>query len=110
MTPHYTAKKDARHNEIRDSLRKLGFRVWETYRCGGGFGDLVVSGHRRIQGVTTYDGPTEEEEPRVLIVEIKRDRMDFTKAEIKFKEYWDQFTYLATTNVENVLRWYGWNV
>jgi hypothetical protein len=44
----YSRRVDANHGEIRNGLRKAGFDVFDCYRLGEGFPDLLVAAHGRL--------------------------------------------------------------
>lgn len=38
----YGRRKDKNHNDVADALREAGHYVWDTYRQGDGFPDILV--------------------------------------------------------------------
>jgi hypothetical protein len=61
-------RRDANHGEIRDSLRKAGYRVWDMGDVGGGFPDLLVLSKSKIG----------------VLFEVKVKGEKLTKQELKF--------------------------
>ena len=83
--PHYAAKTDANHADIRDGLRKLGFAVWDCARHGGGFPDLLV-----------------QRGDVVKFVEVKSEGGKLTPKERDFKDLFRQHVIIAR-DIQDVL-------
>lgn len=81
--PHRT---DANHAEIVQAFEQLGCSVFSTHAVGGGFPDLAVGCNGRT-----------------LLVEIKTERGDLTKAQREFIEQWKGDTIHIVCDTDDVI-------
>jgi hypothetical protein len=79
------ARTDRNHAEIRDCLRNMGVRVFDTARIGGGFPDLVAC----------HGG-------RVYLFEVKMPGCGLTEAEKEFHQVYDGYVSIVYS-VEDAL-------
>jgi len=79
------ARTDRNHAEIRDCLRKMGVKVFDTSRLGGGFPDLVAC-HRG----------------RVYLFEVKMPGCKLTPDEVEFHREYDGYVSIVYS-VEDAL-------
>lgn len=52
----HRARRDSNHAQVRDALRKAGWRVTDTGHVGNGFPDLVAQKHDRVEFIEVKDG------------------------------------------------------
>ena len=82
----WARRTDNNHAEIRDGLRRLGYRVADTHRLGKSYPDLVVADKKRM-----------------LWVEVKGETGELSEGQVKFITQWLGHVIVATT-VEDVVR------
>ncbi|HID21073.1 MAG TPA: hypothetical protein EYP14_01550 [Planctomycetaceae bacterium] len=85
----FAARTDSAHAEIRNTLRRLGFAVFDTARLGNGYPDLHVS----LGGFA-------------VLVEVKSPGGRFTPAEADFAQGWQGPLLIARTVREAVSGFY----
>ena len=64
--PRYAARVDQNHSEMKDHFERLGCKVADAARLGGGFPDFVVSLHKQtvLVEIKSKDGKLSPEQER----------------------------------------------
>jgi hypothetical protein len=90
------AHKDKNHDEIVETVRAAGLGVKDTFRVGGGFPDIIVSGYSLL---------TERRE--TLFVEIKEnENAKVRESQIEWASDF-QGEFMIAWTAEQILEWFG---
>ena len=100
MSPKYAKRVDNNHVKIRDTLRELGFIVFDTSKFGDGFVDLIVKGYHR-----------KEQKHVGVYVEVKTGPSGkLSPGQEEWHRVWGEvFRIVVAYTLEDVLQNFGWS-